>query len=378
MVNGVIMWSAGGSIPFLLSTVTFPVGTVVDIEAIGDDNTATTGELWKFSYWTGDIGGNQNSRTVTMNSDHIVGAVFYDSSNPSLYFTLDLGVINTAHGKIEWSVAGGVVADLTGPVTFPINTAVDIRAVGYDYTATTGEIWEFSYWTGDIGGNNSPRQLTMTSDYTIGAVFYDSSNTLLYFDLNILGTSVDNGKIMWAVMDPVTGAGIPAELTSTGARFPTGTQVDLEAVANAGFEFIEWMDGHQVDARAETMSVHLDVNALFMPIDGGSSVIIWLILLAALIAMMIIFLLASVRYRTIGMITCNGRGLEGVTVGYISNGKSGTAMTNEHGAYLIRGLAGAEVKITEVAKEGYVLPTALPEPFIAEKTTHMDFEMEEI
>jgi hypothetical protein len=113
--------------------------------------------------------------------------------------------------------------------------------------------------------------------------------------------------------------------------------------------------------------------------DGVSSLLIWaLILLIVAATLFILFLLASVRYRATGAITYNGNGLEGVNVEYIMNGKSGTAVTDRNGHYRIRALAGSEVTITNVAMEGYAVSETLPEPFVMEKATTVDFTMEKV
>jgi hypothetical protein len=100
-----------------------------------------------------------------------------------------------------------------------------------------------------------------------------------------------------------------------------------------------------------------------------------LLIIAALTALLMIFLFVYVRYRLTGTVTYRGSPLEGVTVEYTLNGKSGTTVTDDNGHYMIRGLAGAEVAITNVTMEGYTVAGTMPEPFEIKRAVSVDFVM---
>jgi hypothetical protein len=381
MTHGAIQWSEDGmtynDFPNIAGTFLkrFPISPAgIYLMAVGNIG-------YEFSYWTGGIGtGETNPYMYTAMADITVGAVFANIGGVEGkdYFTVTFNHDNTENGTVLWSLTGNISnpaewwpflsADGYKKV-FPLGTIVYLGAEG----STLGGTWKLSYWTGDLGGNTNPETVMTTAK--IGAVFYDESNTVSFFKLSILNGMVDNGKIMWSVT--VNGvAGMPAELTSAGAFFPLGTEVDLVAVADTGYQFSHWIDAVSLThaQRDLKMNNHHDVNAMFIKVDDG--IVLWLILLIAAAALLLIFLFTHVRYRVTGTITCNGRGLEGVTVEYTMNGKSGTAVTDAHGQYRIRALAGAEVAITSVAIEGYTVSGTLPEPFVMEKATSMDFVME--
>jgi hypothetical protein len=134
-----------------------------------------------------------------------------------------------------------------------------------------------------------------------------------------------------------------------------------------------------------TGTAHAD-NYEFRLVNGTLTIaekdpvpIIWVLIAMMSAAVLLLFyMLAHVRYRVVGLVTCKGKGLDGVTIEYTMNGRSGTAVTDSDGYYLIRALAGSEVMITVVEKEGYVLSGALPEPFLMEKTADVDMIMDKV
>jgi hypothetical protein len=217
----------------------------------------------------------------------------------------------------------------------------------------------------------------MNVDRTVGAVFYDSSDPSQYFRVYLNGET-QNGKVMWSVNN-----GIPALLTTAGVTFPAGTGVYLEAVADEGFKFSYWTDSGAAgnSTRTHTSSNDLGINAIFVTIATGgllSGPTIWaLILLTALATLAFLWVLSRMRYRVEGTITYKDEGLKGVTVEYTMNGKAGTAVTDSNGRYAIRALAGCEIVIKDVAKDGYKVHGRMPKQFITEKTSvGVNFEMD--
>ncbi|MDR0778250.1 MAG: hypothetical protein LBE48_02265, partial [Methanomassiliicoccaceae archaeon] len=326
----------------------------------------------EFSYWTGDLGGSVNPNEIKMNSDHKIGAVFYDSSDPSKHFTLSLG--SADNGNVMWSVKGGIQAILTATgVTFPVDTIADLEAKG-------NGAWKLSYWTGDLGGNVNPNKLIMNNDRTVGAVFYDSSDPSKYFKLYLVGTT-DNGTVIWSV-----DGGIQTALTAEGVTFPAGTNVDLEAVADEGYKFSHWTDNNAGSRTRTHSGTDLGVNAVFVPITvaeekkgGMFGIWIWPFLVFTALALLALVLhLIRNRYKVTGMISWNDKGLRGVTINYTMNGKTGVTKTDDDGRYSIGVATEFEIVITNVAKDGYLLTgKTVPTKVITERSSAgVNFVME--
>jgi protocatechuate 3,4-dioxygenase beta subunit len=236
-----------------------------------------------FSYWSGVLNGNDSGMTTPMSliidSDKRIGGVFYDAAPGKNYtLTVDQSMVN---GIIQWSVDGTIPFKLSS-VTFPVGTVVNLEAIG-------NLPWKLSYWTGALGGNTNPANITMNGNQTVGAVFYHPSDP--YFMLKLDGP-VENGKIMWFV-----GSGVPAELTTAGVILPAGTDVDFKAVADEGYTFSHWTDAvtgsDGIYAKAYFVSGELGINAVFAKVNDSSfGIIIWVaILLGAILALSFLFAL---------------------------------------------------------------------------------------
>jgi hypothetical protein len=176
LVNGIILWSVDGTIPFKLSSVTFPIGTVAKLEAIGN-------LPWKLSYWTGALGGNTNPAGITMNANHTVGAVFYHPSDPYFVLKLDGPIEN---GKIMWFVGSGVPAELTtAGVIIPMGTDVEFKAVA-------NEGYVFSHWADTVTSSDGiyGKAYFVSGELGINAVFTkvnDSSFGIMIWVAILLG-----------------------------------------------------------------------------------------------------------------------------------------------------------------------------------------------
>ena len=124
---------------------TYTAGTPVTLTPVPNNG-------YQFSGWSGDISGNQNPVTVTMNSNMNVTANF--TLIPPNQYTLTITAVN-----------GSVT--LTPPPTngtYTAGTAVIL-------TAIPNAGYHFVEWQGNLAGNNNPETLVMDSDKSATAVF---------------------------------------------------------------------------------------------------------------------------------------------------------------------------------------------------------------
>ena len=238
----------------------YPPGTIVQLTAIPDIG-------WMFSHWSGDLTGNTNPTTITMNSNKIVYANFSQNEytltitivgsgtvnknpNQSTYHYGDIvtltAIANTGWGFSGWS---GDLTGSTNPTTITINGNKSVTATftqneyiltiviegsgivnknpdqtTYQYgtvvtlTAVPSNGWSFNHWSGDLTGNNNPENITMNDNKTIIANF-----TINYYTLtiNIQGNGTVNKN--------------PNQTT-----YPYGTIVTLTAIPETGWTFDHW------------------------------------------------------------------------------------------------------------------------------------------
>ncbi len=139
------------------------------------------------------------------------------------------------------STGGGSVAEPgEGDFVYEEGTVVDLLAV-----ADSG--YEFVEWTGDTGTiadvNSASTTITMNGDYSIGASF-EEKPPATYYDLTVssgVGGSVTE----------------PGEGTFT---YEEGTVVDLVAVADSGYKFVEWTGDTGTIADVNSASTTITMN----------------------------------------------------------------------------------------------------------------------
>jgi uncharacterized repeat protein (TIGR02543 family) len=181
---------AGTTIPGVGSHV-YDAGVVVDLSAV-----ANTG--YRFSHWSGDVGGTSTLTTVTMDSDKSVTANFVRQ------YTLTMAV--TAGG-------GGTTSPGVGSHTYDAGTVVSLGA-----TANPG--YQFSHWSGHAGGTSTSTTVTMDSDKSVTASFAKIQYTLT------MAVSPGGG----GATSPIAGSHI----------YDAGMVVNLSATAAGGYEFSGW------------------------------------------------------------------------------------------------------------------------------------------
>jgi uncharacterized repeat protein (TIGR02543 family) len=123
---------------------TYPYGTVVQLTAV-----ANTG--WVFTSWTGNLSGNTNPTSITMNGNKSVTAHFTANQ-----YTLT------------------ITTDGLGSVTKNPNQATYSYGQVVTLTAVQGTGWAFSSWTGDLSGSQNPTTITMNGNKAVTAHFEDA------------------------------------------------------------------------------------------------------------------------------------------------------------------------------------------------------------
>jgi len=195
--------SGGGSITPIAGDHDYAEGTVVDI-------TATPVVGWEFDSWTGDVADpSQASTTVIIDGDKTVTANFVSVPTYTLTIT----------GNDE----GSVTQPGEGVFVYNTGTVVNLLAV-----PDTGYI--FYKWEGDkdtiADDHAASTTITMNDDYTINAK-YKGGRTLTV-------TSTIGGSVV-----------LPGESIYS---YDKNTVVNLEAVADTGYVFVNWTgDVDEVD-----------------------------------------------------------------------------------------------------------------------------------
>jgi uncharacterized repeat protein (TIGR02543 family) len=136
-----------GSVTKNPDQATYASGTVVTLTPV-----AAIG--YTFSGWSGDLTGNANPATITMNSNKAVTATFTES--PPIPYTLTFNVVGS-----------GSVTKNPDQVTYPSGTTVEL-------TAEPADGWTFAGWSGDLSGMELTKTIDMTSNKVVTATFEET------------------------------------------------------------------------------------------------------------------------------------------------------------------------------------------------------------
>ena len=171
-------------------------GTIVEL-------TATPSDEWQFEEWKGDLTGNENPKEITIDKAKTVTAVFVKKKYP---LTIEIEGEGTVAEKI---IKAGVSTDYNS------GTIVEL-------TATPSDGWQFEEWTGDLTGNENPKEITIDKAKTVTAVFVKKKYSLT---IEIEGEGT--------VAEMIIKAGVSTDYNS-------GTIVELTATPSDGWQFKEW------------------------------------------------------------------------------------------------------------------------------------------
>ena len=134
-------------------------------------------------------------------------------------------VLCTDDDPIEYRLTTVCTPDKTGAVTpasgmFNEGTEVELKATPIDE-------YIFKNWTGDASGNDNPLKVIMLDDKNITAVFEKVDYALT---LDVIGEGTVNQEIVLA--------------KSSSTDYESGTTVQLTAVPDTEWKFVEWSGDH--------------------------------------------------------------------------------------------------------------------------------------
>ena len=176
----------------------FPFETEVELTAVADHG-------WQFTEWTGDVTGNANPAALIMD-DHKTVTAWFDRRE----FSLDLQT--EGNGRVSETLISGT--EIGNGYLF--ESVVELEAIPDDS-------WEFVEWTGGVTGTENPVTLEIDQNLTVTAVFIPESAT-------ISTLTEGEGTISKTLISG----------TETAAGYALGSIIELEAVAETGWEFSSW------------------------------------------------------------------------------------------------------------------------------------------
>lgn len=143
------------------------------------------------------------------------------------FFTITT-VANPTEGGIV--IGGGKYAE---------NAVIDLAAVAY-------EGYEFSQW--DDGVKTAVRKVTVTKDETYTAVF-KTKGSQQFYTITTMVSPEEGGVVVG------------------GGKYAANTIIKLKAVANDGYEFLQWDDGNKDNPREITVKEDAVYKAIFKKIE---------------------------------------------------------------------------------------------------------------
>ena len=182
---------------------TYHYGDTVTLTAVHDPG-------WAFDHWSGDLGGSQNPRTITIYGNKQVTAHFVQRS-----YTLAVQVVGQGSVQREPSLPAYHYGDKVKMTAKP--------ALG----------WSFVGWSGALTGSDNPQTLTITGDAQVTATF---------------------ARIEYTLTVSVDGQG-QVTRNPQGATYHYGDVVTLTAVPDLGWSFDRWSGGASGSENPKTITI---------------------------------------------------------------------------------------------------------------------------
>lgn len=197
----------------------FSDGSQVTLTAYADHG-------WRFERWEGDLTGDLNPATLTMNANKLITAVFVQNDLVQYSMNVEL----TGQGTVTLNPPGGVYTE---------GSLVALTAL-----AASG--WHFDHWEGDADGDVNPKTFVMSSDKNVTAVF------------------VQNPPGQYTLTIETAGAGTVV-VEPMAATYTEGSTITLTPSAETGWHFVRWEGGLTGSANPAqlTMDENKAVTAVF-------------------------------------------------------------------------------------------------------------------
>lgn len=206
-------------------------GTVVEL-------TAEPGKDWRFVRWEGDIDGNENPATITVEDEKNVSAIFERREYA-------LNIETEGEGMVKEEVVEQKEKD------YESGTMVEL-------TAEPEDGWRFEGWKGDLEGDENPSTIMIDEEKNVTAVFEPDT-----FPLNI----------------HIEGEGkVKEEVVKDKAKdYVSGTTVQLTADPEEDWRFLRWegdLEGSEnpqiirVDKEKSVTAVFESMIVVHGPVDG--------------------------------------------------------------------------------------------------------------
>jgi len=202
-----------GSVSKNPDNVTYPLETIVEL-------TANPDEGWSFSHWNGDLSGTSNPNYIIMDSDKEVNATFVIAHDYTLTVNID---------------GMGIVEIDPDQPNYEPGTEVQLTASG---TGNSHSYSEFSHWSGDLTGDENPKNIIMDSDKNITAHF---NQTIIPYTLTV--NVEGNGTVN---IDP------------DQETYEYGDEVELTANPDEGWSFSHWSGALSGNNNPETIFIGSD------------------------------------------------------------------------------------------------------------------------
>jgi len=188
-------------------------GEEVTVEAIPEEG-------WKFINWTGDVAEGEEEEkeiTIMMDDDKVLTANFEIK-------TYILSVETVGEGEVEIE---------------PVKTEYE-HGEEVNLTAIPEEGWEFAEWTGDETGTEEEITITMDDDKVLTANFEIKTYTLSV-------ETVGEGEV---------------EIEPVKTEYEHGEEVNLTAISEEGWEFVEWTGDYTGTEEEITITMDDDKNVI--------------------------------------------------------------------------------------------------------------------
>ena len=179
---------------------------------------ATPSDEYVLESWSGDASGNANTIVITMDKNKEVTANFIKKKYP-------LTIKIEGEGEVDQDIIKeGIVTDyISGSIV--------------KLTANPEEEWEFVRWRGDLTGNENPTQITMDEPKTVVAEFIKKKYSLT---VEIIGEGDVDQRVI---------------KQGASTDYNSGTVVELTALSDEDWKFIEWRGDLTGDKNPQNISI---------------------------------------------------------------------------------------------------------------------------